>query len=102
MKIFLKGDCVVMHSCLESNGKNYGKIWICKGDSFFRGSVTETSEKVFLEGFSGSFGCKFLQLVKIPELASTPNKHDSDCDCENSSLLKVYPATPLLSLVALR
>ncbi len=59
-KNFLKGDKVVMHSCIESNGKNYGKIWTCESDSFFRGN----SEKVFLDGFSGSFSCKCLQLVK--------------------------------------
>lgn len=29
-----KGDKVVMHTCLESKGKNLGKVWTCRTDSF--------------------------------------------------------------------
>ena len=61
---FKKGDKVVMHSCGEANfPKYYGKLWTCESDSFKRSK--NISEVVFLEGFSGSFVCKYLQLVKI-------------------------------------
>lgn len=57
-----KGDKVVMHTCLESKGKNFGKVWTCHTDSF----KCETGiEVVFLEGFSGFFYTKFLQPVKL-------------------------------------
>lgn len=59
-----KGDKVVMHTCLESKGKNLGKIWTCHTDSF---KCEAGIEVVFLEGFSGFFYTKFLQPVKIPE-----------------------------------
>ena len=64
MKNFKKGDKVVMFDCMEAkNPKNYGKIWECETDSFKRSS--KSNEVVFLKGFSGSFHCRFLQLVKI-------------------------------------
>lgn len=61
-----KGDIVVMHSCMEGKCKNNGKLWICDCDSFYRGNGTD--EKVFLKGFSGSFSCKYLQLVRLDSL----------------------------------
>lgn len=58
---FKKGDKVVMHSCGEASVYK-GKIWKCQTDSYKdRGG----SDVVFLEGFSGCFSCKFLQLVKL-------------------------------------
>ena len=57
-----KGDKVVMHTCLESKGKNLGKIWTCHTDSF---KCEAGIEVVFLEGFSGFFYTKFLQPVKL-------------------------------------
>ena len=58
---FKKGDKVVMHSCGEANFPEYkGKVWICLTDSFLSRS---NSELVFLEGFSGSFLVKYLQIV---------------------------------------
>lgn len=57
-----KGDNVVMHTCLESKGKNLGKVWTCHTDSF---KCEAGIEVVFLEGFSGFFYTKFLQPVKL-------------------------------------
>lgn len=57
-----KGDKVVMHTCLESKGKNLGKVWTCHTDSF---KCEAGIEVVFLEGFSGFFHTKFLQPVKL-------------------------------------
>ena len=57
-----KGDKVVMHTCLESKGKNFGKVWTCHTDSF---KCEAGIEVVFLEGFSGFFYTKFLQPVKL-------------------------------------
>ena len=57
-----KGDKVVMHTCLESKGKNLGKVWTCHTDSF---KCEAGIEVVFLEGFSGFFCTKFLQPVKL-------------------------------------
>ena len=56
-----KGDNVVMHSCGEADFPKYkGKLWVCECDSFMSSSG---SEVVFLEGFSGYFMCKYLQMV---------------------------------------
>ena len=58
-----KGETVVMHSCGEANFPKYkGKIWKCLTDSYLSRSGQEL---VFLEGFSGSFISKFLQIVII-------------------------------------
>ena len=58
-----EGETVVMHSCMEANHEsNEGKIWTCTCDSFKNSSGGEV---VFLEGFSGSFSVKFLQIVKL-------------------------------------
>lgn len=57
-----KGDKVVMHTCLESKGKNFGKVWTCHTNSF---KCEAGIEVVFLEGFSGFFFTKFLQPVKL-------------------------------------
>ena len=57
-----KGDKVVMHTCLESKGKNLGKVWTCHTDSF---KWEAGIEVVFLEGFSGFFPARFLQPVKL-------------------------------------
>lgn len=69
LKNFKKGDQVVMFDCMEANASvNYGKLWTCAGDSFQRDSNNsgiEQPEVVFLEGYSGSFWCRYLQLVKI-------------------------------------
>jgi len=58
---FSKGDKVVMHTCGEADFPKYkGKIWTCLTDSYLdRGK----SESVFLEGFSGAFSTKFLQII---------------------------------------
>lgn len=56
-----KGDKVVMHSCIEANYHLYkGKLWITQTDSFLDKAKDEI---VFLEGFSGGFLTKYLQLV---------------------------------------
>jgi len=61
-EIFSKGDKVVMHSCHEATFPEYnGKIWKCQTDSFQSKSSTDF---VFLEGFSGCFLCRYLQIVK--------------------------------------
>ena len=60
--LFKKGDKVVMHSCHEINFYEKGKIWICETDSFVDKGGDEV---VFLEGFSGSFMCKYLTYVNI-------------------------------------
>lgn len=53
---FKKGDKVVMVNCGES--EHYaGKVWTCSGNSF---RDINKEEVVFLEGFSGSFHCRFL------------------------------------------
>ena len=59
-----KGDRVVMHTCMESKGENFGKIWTCRTDSFKNDAGIEV---VFLDGFSGYFSTKFLQPVSLPE-----------------------------------
>ena len=60
---FKAGDNVVMHTCGEATHYN-GKIWTCMTDSY---KSNKTSELVFLEKFSGSFNCEYLQLVKLTE-----------------------------------
>lgn len=66
MSEFKKGDKVVMHSCGESTFPKYkGKIWICEDNCYISSSGTEL---VFLNGFSGSFLTKYLQIVKVDEL----------------------------------
>lgn len=65
MKNFKEGDKVVMFNCMEANHpSNYGKIWECESDSYKSKSISDT-ELVFLKGFSGSFSCKYLQLIKL-------------------------------------
>ena len=60
---FKKGDKVLMHSCIEANEKDHkGKVWECKTDSFLSKS---NSDVVFLNGFSGYFYTKYLQIVKF-------------------------------------
>jgi hypothetical protein len=58
---FKKGNKVVMHTCGEANFPKYkGKIWTCLTDSYLdRGK----QDVVFLEGFSGCFSSKYLQIV---------------------------------------
>lgn len=59
-----KGDLVVMHTCGEA--EHYpGQIWTCKGDEF---TSSSNSQVVFLEGFSGCFLAKYLQIVNLSEL----------------------------------
>ena len=69
LKNFKKEDKVVMFDCMEANHPdNYGKVWECETDSFQRDSKlpkNKVPEIVFLKGFSGSFWCKYLQLVKL-------------------------------------
>ncbi len=65
-KKFKKGDRVVIHTCGEANFPQYkGKVWTCESDSFKRESPIKQPELVFLEGFSGSFNCKYLQIVNL-------------------------------------
>ena len=60
---FNKGDKVVMHSCGEANFPKYkGKIWTCKTDSYIDKSKEDV---VFLDGFSGCFSSRFLQVVSM-------------------------------------
>ena len=75
---FEKGNIVVMHSCMESGGKNEGKLWECRGDSF---NSSSGNEVVFLKGFSGYFCCEFLQKINeeaLQELKSVNTSHNSD------------------------
>lgn len=60
--VLRKGDRVVMHTCMESKGENFGKIWTCRTDSFKNDAGDEV---VFLDGFSGSFDTEFLQPVSV-------------------------------------
>jgi hypothetical protein len=60
--VLRKGDRVVMHTCMESKGENFGKIWTCRTDSFKNDAGNEV---VFLDGFSGSFDTEFLQPVSV-------------------------------------
>lgn len=67
-----KGNRVVMHSCMEAKGKNWGRIWECDCDEFDRN--TDNGPVVFLKGFSGSFHCEFLQKINdenIPKKTPT-------------------------------
>lgn len=57
-----KGDKVVMHTCIESKGKNFGKVWTCETDSF---RCEAGIEVVYLEGFSGFFSTLYLQPVDL-------------------------------------
>jgi len=67
-KNFQDGDYVVMHSCGEADFEQYkGKIWTCRGSSFISRSKAEV---VFLNGFSGSFICRYLQSVNIGSIKS--------------------------------
>lgn len=62
---FCKGETVVMHSCYEATLPQYkGKIWTCRTDSYIMKGC-DKAEVVFLEGFSGCFDCKYLELLKI-------------------------------------
>ncbi|WP_372648240.1 hypothetical protein [Draconibacterium sp.] len=61
-KNFKEGDKVVMHSCVEAAMYN-GKVWECSTDSFVDKA---NDEVVYLQGFSGSFVCEYLQLVNVP------------------------------------
>lgn len=62
LKNFKKGDKVVMHSCHEASLPEYkGKVWTCFTDSK---PTKWDGEVVWLEGFSGSFYCEYLQIVK--------------------------------------
>ena len=63
-KNFKPGDLVVMHTCGEADFYP-GKIWTVSHGSFRREEGGH--EVCFLEGFSGSFDCAFLQLVKVSE-----------------------------------
>lgn len=59
----VKGELVVMHTCLEAEGKNNGKVWLTASDEFKSNSG---SKVIFLEGFSGYFCTEFLQKVNLP------------------------------------
>ncbi len=63
-----KGDKVVMINCMEAKRHN-GMVWECLTDSYKRESrfipKDEVDEEVFLQGFSGAFYVKYLQLVKV-------------------------------------
>lgn len=55
------GDKVVMHTCGESDHYK-GKLWSCSSDEFLSSSG---SPVIFLEGFSGYFLVKYLQIVDL-------------------------------------
>lgn len=58
--VLLKGDKVVMHTCIEA--RHYeGKIWECECDSW----DNYGNELVMLKGFSGGFWTKYLQKVNV-------------------------------------
>jgi hypothetical protein len=61
---FKKGDKVVMHTCMEAE-QHQGKIWTCKTDEYVTGKGVYKQNLVFLEGFSGSFLTKYLQIVNM-------------------------------------
>lgn len=56
-----KGDKVVMHTCGEAEHYK-GKVWTCNSDEFTSSSKEQV---VFLEGFSGYFLVKYLQVVDL-------------------------------------
>ena len=61
LKNFKEGDKVLMHSCHEVSFPEYnGKIWTCITDSKIDKGGQEI---VWLDGFSGAFICKYLQIV---------------------------------------
>ena len=58
-----KGDKVVMTNCGEA--EHYaGKIWECGSDQFKNHKGRDPEDVVFLNGFSGSFVCRFLSKVE--------------------------------------
>ena len=59
-----KGDKVVMHTCGEANYYK-GRIWTCRCDEY---TSSAKQQLVFLEGFSGSFLVKYLQIVDLDYL----------------------------------
>ena len=59
----LKGDRVVMHTCIEAEA-NDGKVWICDCNEF-KLHPKHAYTVVMLEGFSGSFQTEYLQKINI-------------------------------------
>ena len=82
-----KGDKVVMHTCLESKGKNFGKVWTCYTDSF---KCEAGIEVVFLEGFSGLFHTKFLQPVKLDSFCKENAELRAIAENQQSSNMERY------------
>jgi len=84
LKNFKEKDRVVMHTCHESTKPQYkGKIWTCEMDSY----VSKSGEEVvFLEGFSGCFMAKYLEIVKIKESDSVVKKKNFELNAEIKTL----------------
>lgn len=58
---FKEGDIVMMHSCYESTLEEYKDIkWTCLTSSYISKGGDEV---VFLDGFSGAFFVKYLQII---------------------------------------
>lgn len=55
---FAESELVVMHTCMEAK-THRGKVWKCRTDSYKQ----HGQDLVFLDGFAGSFDCKYLALV---------------------------------------
>lgn len=62
--MLVKGDQVVMHTCIEAkNPSNYGKLWTCYTDET---KVNWTNPNVvWLEGYAGAFSVEYLQKVNV-------------------------------------
>ena len=58
--VLMKGDKVVMHTCMEAKGHE-GRIWECECDSW----DNYGTELVMLKGFSGGFDTEYLQKVNV-------------------------------------
>jgi len=84
-ELLKKDDKVVMHTCMESEGKNYSRIWSCETDEFIKGDGVYKQNLIFLEGFSGYFATEFLQKINIPEDIDLLNLKENNRLLENGS-----------------
>ncbi|WP_315674464.1 hypothetical protein [Clostridium sp. 19966] len=93
-ELLRKGDKVVMHTCGESEGENYGKVWTCRTDEFMHEGKNPYG-LVFLEGFSGSFATEFLQKI---DFNSINLKEEAGCyaSCECGYITESMPIKDLL------
>lgn len=64
-----KEDKVVMHTCIDSEGENYGKIWTCESDEF----IENNECSVWLKGYKTPFPRRYLQKVELNNYDPTIN-----------------------------